>query len=65
MCDAAQLCADSADATPGQYDSFDLHYLSSTGMWECVAYGYPSNDPSYFNVPDNDAVYVFGFAVCC
>ncbi len=65
MCAAAQLCADSADAAPSEYLNFDLHYLSSTGMWECVAYHAQTNDPSYFNVPDNNAVYAFGFTGCC
>lgn len=66
MCDAAQLCADNAETEPGSvYSSFDLHYLCSNASWVCVAYYDPSNDPSYFNVPDNDAIYAFGFESCC
>lgn len=65
MCDAAQLCADNAQATPGVYQSFDLHYLCSAEMWECVAYYDPNDDTSYFDVPDSDALYTFGFEGCC
>ena len=65
MCDAAQLCANNAEAAPGDYQSFDLHYLCSTGMWECVQYYDPNSDASYFDVPDNDALYTFGFESCC
>ena len=49
----------------GVYQSFDLHYLCSTEMWECVAYYDPDDDASYFDVPDSDALYTFGFEGCC
>ena len=65
MCDAASLCAEFAATSPSVYESFDLHYLCSTEMWECVAYFGSTEDTSGFDVPDSDALYTFGFYSCC
>ena len=64
MCDAAQQCADltvSDRDDEAYYKSFDLHYLCSNNTWECVQYYDFNFDTSAFNVPDSDAVAVFGY----
>ena len=61
MCAAAEQCAIQAMESWDGYLSFDLHYLCSNNTWECVDYYDSNDDPSAFNVPDPDAVAVFGF----
>ncbi len=66
MCDAATNCvnmADSANSTDDTvYYSFDLHYLASSGTWECVLYFDYNTDASYFNVADSDVCLAVGFS---
>ena len=66
VCDAVNMCAEQTNNHPTQYYSFELHYLCSNQKWICVQY-YNLNgdgsegDTSYFNVPDDDAVAVYGY----
>ena len=66
MCDAAKNCAQIADTASADnssvYTSFDLHYLTSNGTWECVLYFDPNQDSTFFNVVDPDACISFGFS---
>jgi len=50
-----------ASGDPDIYDSFDLHYLASEAVWECVQYYDPNNDPGYFNVVNPDVEVVYGY----
>lgn len=62
VCTVAQMCADQADIVDvGDYYSFDLHYLQSNQSWVCVQYIDGNDDASYFNVPDEDAIAVYGY----
>lgn len=61
VCDAVETCAEQSNNDPTQYDSFDLHYLCSNQTWICVQYYDLNDDASYFNVPDDDAVAVYGY----
>ena len=66
VCTAVQACADQSDNDPTNYYSFDLHYLCSNQTWVCVQFyddaGDDGTDSSYFNVPDDDAVAVYGYS---
>jgi len=64
-CDAASKCAVWAYALPASYWSFDLHFLQSTGAWECTAYVNPNTDGRYFNVADPDVVAGYGYCTNC
>ncbi len=59
-CSAVDQCATWAVNLSGWYFSFDLHFLPSLGIWECVAYWNPNNDASYFNVP-SDSTGSYGY----
>lgn len=61
--EAIQICANFAINNPGEYYSFDIHYLSSEQLWQCIAYYDPNTDTSYFNVPDSDATIVYGYSL--
>ena len=62
VCTVAQMCADQADFVDfGSYNSFDLHYLRSNQSWVCVQFYDVNDDPSAFNVPDEDAIAVYGY----
>jgi hypothetical protein len=67
-CDAAQKCATYGKTRPntgGGYYSFDLHFLQSTGAWECSLYWEPNTVASYFNVADTDIVAGYGYCYNC
>ena len=42
--------------------SFDIHLLTSN-QWECVAYQKTSNDPTYFNVQNNNVLAAYGYTI--
>lgn len=51
VCDSSQLAR-----------SFDVHLLKS-GQWECVGYHGTSQDPGYFNVPNDNVLAAYGYAL--
>lgn len=59
---AATSCANFAAGRPGEYYSFQLLKFISSGNFECRAYWDDNSDGSYFNVPNSDVSYVFGFS---
>lgn len=60
---AAESCQAYAYAIPGSYFTYDLHYLQSKGLWECVVYWDPNQDPSYFNVANADVAEGYGYYI--
>jgi hypothetical protein len=67
-CDAAQKCATYGITRPntgGGYWSFDLHFLQSTGAWECSLYWDPNANAAFFNVADTDVVAGYGYCHNC
>lgn len=45
-----------------QAASFDIHLLTSN-QWECVAYQKDNNDPSYFDVQNNNVLAAYGYTI--
>ena len=65
VCTVAELCGNKTITDiDGGYYSFDLHFLISTSMWECVEFWKPnSSDPSYFNVANSDVREAYGWSI--
>jgi hypothetical protein len=63
VCTALASCATFAYASPGQYFSFSLYFLKSTGAWQCVAWYGAQNDASAWNVQSDDVVAGFGYSL--
>jgi len=60
--DAVQQCTDLAFGDPGAYDTFDLHFLTSTCTWICVRYYDPNADQSYFDQANSDVAIAYGYS---
>lgn len=60
-CSAIQACADLASVRSFSYYSFDIHWRSDTGNWECIQYYDPNTDVAAFNVTMKKAYVTYGF----
>lgn len=62
-CQAVVACAQTAVEAPDNYWSFDLHYLTTSGQWECVQYINGNEDVSAFSVKNTAVSKAYGFSV--
>jgi hypothetical protein len=63
ICTVAINCAAYAITLPEVYFSYDLHFLTSQNLWECVLFYNVNSDPGYFNVPNGDVSVGVGYYI--
>lgn len=60
----AELCGNKTIAdTHNGYYSFDVHFVTTSNMWECVEFWTPDKDVSYFDEANNSIREAYGWCI--
>jgi len=61
-CAVIQECANIAGNDNNVYYSFDVHFLESAQIWQCVQFYDPAQS-GYFNVANSDVELAYGYTI--